>query len=336
MKRSLCFNCILLIIFILSFSICNSGCKKTENPIKFPNGTFPDSVYNLTGINSAFDDYNLSPYQLTGSLQLIFSSNRKSNGNQFDLEQANISFTFDQTNGLFSYSATMTSDPFLDKLINKAKTPGNDFGPYRFYSSLDGYEYLLLASTTGAGDLDMFYLKNVPISTSTLPEVLGPFPIKLLNSGSDDAYFCFNSNLDSAYFTSNRGGDFDIYVQKRPAEKDISSWFNLNYLPSARADSINSQSDDKCPMIYKNVMVFTSNREGGFGGFDLYYSIFRNGKWSSPVNFGPEINSSSDEYRPVIGTNPDFTNQFIMFSSNRPGGKGGFDLYLKGYKFPAR
>jgi hypothetical protein len=336
MKRSLYCNYIVSIIFLFSLSICNTGCKKTDNPIKFPNGTFPDSIFNLAGINSTFDDYNLSLYQLPGSLQMIFSSNRKSNGNQFDLEQATISYSFDQTNGLFSFSAIMTTDPFLDKLINKAKTPGNDFGPNRFYSSLDGFEYLLLASSTGAGDLDMFYLKNIPISTSTLPEVQGPFPIKLLNSVFDDAYICFNSNLDSAYFTSNRGGDFDIYLQKRPIDKDISSWFNLNYAPSAKADSINSSSDDKCPVINKNVMVFTSDRPGGFGGFDLYYSIFKNGKWGSPVNLGSEINSSSDEYRPVIGTNNDFTNHFLMFSSNRPGGKGGFDLYFTGFRFPTR
>ena len=161
MKRSLYCNCIVSIILLFSLSICNTGCKKTDNPIKFPNGTFPDSVYNLASINSAFDDYNLSLYQLGGTLQMIFSSNRKSNGNQFDLEQATISYTFDQTNGVFSYSASMTTDPFLDKLINKAKTPGNDFGPYRFYSSLDGFEYLLLASTTGT-DAD-FVVKLIDV-----------------------------------------------------------------------------------------------------------------------------------------------------------------------------
>jgi hypothetical protein len=32
----------------------------------------------------------------------------------------------------------------------------------------------------------------------------------------------------------------------------------------------------------------------------------------------------------VIGLHPDFTNKFLMFSSNRPGGKGGFDLYFTG------
>jgi hypothetical protein len=78
----------------------------------------------------------------------------------------------------------------------------------------------------------------------------------------------------------------------------------------------------------------SSNRAGGFGGYDIYYSVFRNGNWSSPVNMGSRINTSSDEYRPVIGSNPDFTNNFIMFSSNRPGGKGGFDLYFSGLQLP--
>ena len=34
---------------------------------------------------------------------------------------------------------------------------------------------------------------------------------------------------------------------------------------------------------------------------------FRNGNWSSPVNFGPGINTSSDEYRPLIGYHSDFS-----------------------------
>jgi hypothetical protein len=31
-----------------------------------------------------------------------------------------------------------------------------------------------------------------------------------------------------------------------------------------------------------------------------------------------------------MGSDEDFTNTFLMFSSNRPGGKGGFDLYFTG------
>jgi hypothetical protein len=325
-----------LVFSILSFLVFIIGCIPIEDPIKFPKGTFPNSVMNITDINSEYDDYNMSLPTLFGNSQIIFSSNRRSTGGQFDLEQANIYFEFDKTNGNFSLITGMTDDAFLDRLISKAKTPGNDFGPYRLYSSLDEFEYLLLSSVNSMGNLDLFYLKNRPAYNSGLPEVDGPYPIKLFNTNSDDAYICFDSDLDSAFFVTNKDGNFDIFLQKRPADKDIASWFNLDYAISTKVDFVNSSSDDKCPQVFRKIMVFASNRPGGLGGFDLYSSVFRNGKWSSPVNLGPGINTSSDEYRPVIGYHPDFTNLFMMFSSNRPGGKGGFDLYFTGVEFPEK
>ena len=60
-------------------------------------------------INSAYDDYNTDLYQLAGNSPIIFSSNRKSSGGQFDLEQAIISFIFDQTTGDFELELPMTS-----------------------------------------------------------------------------------------------------------------------------------------------------------------------------------------------------------------------------------
>jgi hypothetical protein len=335
MKKSGYINSMLVTLSVLFISISFTDCKKTSNPIKYTKGTFPDTVINIDDINSPYDDYNLDIDQLLGNSPIIFSSNRKSAGGQFDLEQANISYTFDQTTGVFGFGAMMTTDPFLDKLINKAITPGNDFGPYTLFSTVDGYEYLLISSVNTAGNLDLFYLKHQPVFGTNLPEVNGPLPIKLMNTGADDAYICFNSNQDSAYFVSNFDGNFDILLQKKPAEQDLSSWFNSDYSSPSRVDSINSTYEDKCPFIYKKIMVFTSNRPGGLGGYDLYYSIFKNGKWNSPVNLGPRINTASDEYRPVIGYSPDFTNNYLMFSSNRIGGKGGFDLYFTGIDFPS-
>jgi hypothetical protein len=337
MSKSLLYRYIIAIFSLFLISVGFTNCLKTENPVLFKSGMFPDTVMNLVDINSEYDDYNMSVYQLTGNSQLVFSSNRKSSGGQFDLEQAILSFIFDQNNGSFGLGAGMTDDAFLDKLINKAKTGGNDFGPYRLYSSLDGYEYFVLSSVNAAGNLDLYYLKNRPVyNNSSMPEIDGPYPVKLLNSGFDDAYLCFDVNLDSAYYISNKNGNFDIYLQKRPTETNIADWFNQNYAVSAKVDSINSSSDDKCPMISRKIMVFTSNRPGGMGGYDLYYSVFRKGNWSSPVNMGSRINSEYDEYRPVLGYHPDFTNSFLMFSSNRPAGIGGFDLYFSGYEFPAK
>jgi hypothetical protein len=319
-------------LILLFFSLTN--CHKSEDPIKYPHGTFPDSIFNISNINSPYDDYNMSLPQLSGELPLIFSSNRKSAGAQFDLEQGKISFVFDQTTGSFDFTSQMTSDPFLTQLINKASTSGNDFGPYRLFSTIDGYEYLILASVNATGNLDLYYLKNQPVAGSIIPDITGPLPVKLMNTNLDDCYLVFNFSQDTAYFSSATTGKFDIYFLKKPAAKNLTDWFNGSYEVPVKLESLNSTADDKCPYIYKNIMLFTSNRPGGFGGYDLYYSILKNGKWSSPVNMGPGINTSSNEYRPVIGAQPDFTNEYLIFSSDRPGGKGGFDLYFTGLYLP--
>ncbi len=333
MKRSANVSYSAAVIGFLSFSMCFTDCKKDENPIKYPKGIFPDTVISISDINSPYDDYNVALYQISESLPIIFSSNRKSAGGQFDLEQGSITLLFDKTTGVFGFGSKMTTDPFLDKIINKATTPGNDFGPYRLFSTVDGYQYLLLSSTGPSGNLDLYYVKNQPPYGSILPEVTGPLPIKLMNTSSDDAYICFDFEQDSAYFSSNKDGNFDIFLLPKPAGEDLSTWFSRDYMAPVIADSINSSYEDKCPFIFKNIMVFASNRPGGLGGYDLYYSMFSGGKWHSPVNFGPRINTSSDEYRPVIGYHPDYTNKYLIFSSNKPGGKGGFDLYFTGIEF---
>jgi hypothetical protein len=324
------------IIILTLTSIFLFDCSKNEAPVKFPTGIFPDTVLNLEGLNSSFDDYNSTTNEITGSLPLIFSSNRKSSGQQFDLEQGLITFKFNKSDGTFSFNTSMTHDEFLTKLITTSETAGNDFGPYRTFSTDDGLEYLILASENSEGNLDLTYCKNLPPYGTILPDVSGPFPIKLLNSSYDDAYLCFNLRLDTAYFTSNPEGNFDIWLKARPSGKNIDQWFDSDYSTALKVDSINSSGDDKCPMVYNQLMVFTSNRPGGYGGYDLYYSLFKNGNWNSPVNFGAKINTSYDEYRPLIGYHTDFSNIFMIFSSNRPGGLGGFDLYFTGIEFPSK
>lgn len=321
-------------ILIICFFYILSGCsEKTDHPINFPSGIFPDTVLNLGKINSQYDDYNMDSYVLTGSGPIVFSSNRNSSGGQFDIVQGNITFVFDQTDAYFEMTSSISNDAFLNALINKAVTPGNDFGPFRFFSSSDGYEYLVLASLNANGNLDLKYLRNRPPYSQNIPDIQGPVQMTLFNTASDDAYFSFDSNQDTAYFCSSRGGNFDIFIQPRPANMDLSTWFIQNTAVSTRADSLNSAADDKCPMVLNKIMVFTSNRLGGLGGYDLYYSIQKNGKWSAPVNFGPSINSASNEYRPILGWHENFTNYFLMFSSDRPGGEGGYDLYFTGVEF---
>ena len=95
---------------------------------------------------------------------------------------------------------------------------------------------------------------------------------------------------------------------------------------------MSSSSEDKCPYVNGKLLTFSSNRPGGYGGFDLYYSLFENGSWSAPINFGNKINTAFDEYRPISLHIQNFDNNLLIFSSDRPGGKGGFDLYYTGIK----
>ena len=67
----------------------------------------------------------------------------------------------------------------------------------------------------------------------------------------------------------------------------------------------------------------------GFGNYDLYKSVYTPKGWSEPENLGANINTEFWESSPSLS--PD--NRVLFFSSNRPGGYGGKDLYVS-YRNP--
>lgn len=73
-------------------------------------------------------------------------------------------------------------------------------------------------------------------------------------------------------------------------------------------------------------LVFTAcNRrgDGSQGSCDLYWSQQKNGQWTKPQPFSNTINSADWEAQPCISHD----GRSILFSSIRPGGKGGKDLW---------
>ena len=71
------------------------------------------------------------------------------------------------------------------------------------------------------------------------------------------------------------------------------------------------------------ILYFVSDRPGGLGGNDIWYTIIKNGKSTECINLGPMVNSPADEYTPFY----DQRNGVLYFSSDREGGKGGHDIY---------
>jgi outer membrane protein OmpA-like peptidoglycan-associated protein len=84
--------------------------------------------------------------------------------------------------------------------------------------------------------------------------------------------------------------------------------------------------------ISGDTLIFSSDKPGGYGETDLYYSVRKNGKWDVPVNMGPKINTAGKEEFAYITDNHNNEN-YLIFSSTGRGGKGGLDLYYT--KFPS-
>jgi outer membrane protein OmpA-like peptidoglycan-associated protein len=109
------------------------------------------------------------------------------------------------------------------------------------------------------------------------------------------------------YFSS-----FDGNVWSEPV--NIGAPVNTNFWESQPSISANGR-----------MLFFTSNRPGGFGGMDLWFSTMNNeGKWRPPKNMGSIINSQGDEMSPFIH----FDGRTLYYSSNGRIGMGGFDIYI--------
>ena len=332
-----------VLIFILA------GACKRDHHLLLTSGAFPDSPVNMGDINSQYDDYNSTAQYIGSTFPLCFSSNRNSRGGNFDIIYKLLDVGMSLNDGKLTVAENTSNYGYdvvsenanLNYAMTKINTDADEFGPNLLAqgeksngsTDMDNryQSYILLYASNESGNLDIKYVENLSDEKYTKPK-----QIAFLNSSKDDAYpsLMWNTlNAGSIYFCSNRDGGFDIYKTDLDSTKDLLSNFSdSNARTTTKVTGLSSAGDDKCPYIYGNVMVFTSNRPGGYGGFDLYYSLFANGKWSDPVNFGPAINTQYDEYRPIVEFISGFTNDFMIFSSNRPGGKGGFDLYYVGVK----
>ncbi len=69
------------------------------------------------------------------------------------------------------------------------------------------------------------------------------------------------------------------------------------------------------------IMYFSSNRPGGQGGFDIYVSYNKGGKWTYPENLGDKVNTPGNEVTPF------FDGEQLYFSSDYMMGLGGLDVF---------
>ncbi len=127
---------------------------------------------------------------------------------------------------------------------------------------------------------------------------------------ADYLYPFITEDGKNLYFASNRiegKGGYDIYYVNIKGD-------TIGSHPIAMP-SINSEYDELSPFLYKDSLLFSSNRPGGLGGFDMYYRDVT--KTNAIINLGYPVNTDADE----LGLKK-INNQYYL-TTNR---EGNFDV----------
>lgn len=144
-----------------------------------------------------------------------------------------------------------------------------------------------------------------------------------INTKNNEGAQTLSSNGKYMYFTacerSGGLGSCDLYF----SAFDNGHWS----LPVNPGWPVNTPGWESTPSISAdgNLLIFSSNRPGGFGGKDLWFTVTtKQGSWSIPVNLGKTINTDGDEMSPFIH----FDGKTLYFASDGRPGMGGLDIYI--------
>jgi hypothetical protein len=125
-------------------------------------------------------------------------------------------------------------------------------------------------------------------------------------------------NGDELYVYRSDNFDGNLYVSKLRN----GNWSKLEKLNG----NINTKywESHASPSKDGKTLYFTSNREGGYGGLDIYKSErTRGGDWGPAINLGPVINSKYNEDTPFITDD----GNTLYFSSMGHYNMGGYDIF---------
>ncbi len=165
---------------------------------------------------------------------------------------------------------------------------------------------------------DFFYTQKKDDGTFKEAVFLeGPF-----NTSLNEGAICMTADGKTIYFTAcgraDSYGSCDIY------KSDLVN--NRWTTPENLGEQINGKSWESQPSISPDGkrLYFVSNRDGGFGNRDIWFSVKdKYGEWSYPSNCGSNVNTTSDEMSPFIH----WDNTHFYFASKGHPGIGGYDIF---------
>jgi outer membrane protein OmpA-like peptidoglycan-associated protein/tetratricopeptide (TPR) repeat protein len=169
---------------------------------------------------------------------------------------------------------------------------------------------------TGEKFFDLYLLN---INAETVERFEAPF-----NQSFHQGAPSFGKEQNTVFFTQC-GSEEKIavdYCQIMFSQKNGDTWSK----PTA-IDLGNNAQNYLHPVLSEDgkMLVFACDKEEGFGGYDLYYSIIigadDEAKWSVPINLGNKINTDGNEVFPFLDKDT------LYFSSDGHTGMGGLDIF---------
>ncbi len=190
---------------------------------------------------------------------------------------------------------------------------GNDFGS-AFTGDGQTMVYVKCDTKDGVGSCDL-YITQLEGSTWTKPRNLG----NVVNSDKWESQPTISSDGNRIIFSSTRGGGYggaDLYMSEK---NHLGDWG----IPQNLGSTINTPLSDGSPYLAPDgkTLYYATAGHPGFGGKDIFYSLFENGKWSKPINLGKPINSAGDD------TNFTISASGLGYLASSRQDENNFDLY---------
>ncbi|HCN85043.1 MAG TPA: hypothetical protein DIT07_15715 [Sphingobacteriaceae bacterium] len=171
------------------------------------------------------------------------------------------------------------------------------------------------------------YISN---SEFSIKAVEHPVPYKPLNMGAgvntkEQEYLpVLTADEETLIFTRRVNENEDFFK----STKQNGNWNNsVNLSKNINTETYNEGSQYISPDgMY---LFFTGcNRPDGLGRCDIYVSKREGKDWSKPFNIGAPVNTAGWESQPSLSAD----GRTLYFTSTRPGGKGGYDIWKSDLK----